>query len=142
MPYGEMAKKRMRAKNAEEYYKNMATLRMNDKYNEDFSRFLQEDPNQWAANDMGVTSPTVFRTLKDATNDWYNNRTPRDLTPEEKKALGLDPRYKYTGYFDSDLINVAKGNTPGWQGTPISNYYRHLAEEKLKASGVNNPTTE
>lgn len=142
MPVGEIAKKRVRAKNAEEYYKNMAALRLNDKYNEDFSIFLEEDPNQWAPDSVGVTSPTVFKTLKDATNDWYNNRTPRDLTPEEKKALGLDPRYKYTGYFDSDLMNVAKGNTPGWQGTPISNYYRHLAEEKLKDSGIAKPTAE
>lgn len=142
MPYGDIAKKRMRAKNAEEYYKNMAALRLNDKYNEDFSKWLGEDPNQWDPNSVGVTSPTVFTTLKDATNDWYNNRTPRDLTPEEKKQLGLDPRYKYTGYFDSDLMNVAKGQTPGWQGTPISNYYRELAKRKLQSAGVENPTAE
>ena len=142
MPYGDIAKKRMRAKNAEEYYKNMAALRLNDKYNEDFSKWLGEDPNQWAPDSVGVTSPTVFKTLKDATDDWYNNRTPRDLTPEEKKQLGLDPRYKYTGYFDSDLMNVAKGQTPGWQGTPISNYYRELAKRKLQSAGVENPTAE
>lgn len=142
MPYGDIAKKRMRAKNAEEYYKNMAAFRLNDKYNEDFSKWLGEDPNQWAPDSVGVTSPTVFKTLKDATNDWYNNRTPRDLTTEEKKQLGLDPRYNYTGYFDSDLMNVAKGQTPGWQGTPISNYYRELAKRKLQAAGVENPTVE
>jgi len=124
MPYGDMAKKKERAKNAEEYYKNMATLRLNDKYNEDFSKFLGEDPNQWAEDFAGTTSPTSFKTLKDATNDWYNNRTPRDLTSEEIKELGLDPRYNYSGYFDSDLLNVAKGQTPGWQGTPISAFYR------------------
>ena len=142
MPYGEMAKKQLRAKNAEEYYKNMAALRLNDKYNEDFSKYLGEDPSQWAPDFAGVTSPTAFKTLKDATDDWYNNRTPRDLTPEEKKQLGLDPRYKYTGYFDSDLMNVAKGQTPGWQGTPIANYYRDLAKRKLQAAGVENPTAE
>jgi hypothetical protein len=84
MPYGDIAKKKERAKNAEEYYKNMAALRLNDKYNEDFSKFLGEDPSQWADDFMGITSPTAFKTLKDATNDWYNNRTPRDLTSEEK----------------------------------------------------------
>lgn len=142
MPYGDIAKKRIRAKNAEEYYKNMAALRLNDKYNEDFSKFLREDPSQWDPDFAGVTSPTAFKTLKDATDEWYNNRTPRDLTPEEKKQLGLDPRYKYTGYFDSDLMNVAKGQTPGWQGTPISNYYRELAKRKLQSAGVENPTAE
>ena len=142
MPYGEMARKQLRAKNAEEYYKNMAALRLNDKYNEDFSRFLGEDPSQWAPDFAGVTSPTVFKTLKDATNDWYNNRTPRDLTPEEKQRLGLDLRYNYIGYFDSDLMNVAKGQTPGWQGTPISNYYRELAKRKLQSAGVENPTAD
>jgi hypothetical protein len=84
MDYGTIAKKRMRAKNAEEYYKNMATLKMNDKYNEDFSKYLGEDPSQWADEFMGITSPTEFKTLKEATNDWYSSRTPRDLTAEEK----------------------------------------------------------
>lgn len=142
MPYGDMAKKKQRAKNAEEYYKNMATLRLNDKYNEDFSKFLREDPSQWADDFMGVTSPTAFKTLKDATNDWYNNRTPRDLTPDEIKKLGLDSRYNYTGYFDSDLLNVAKGQTPGWQGTPISAFYRDQAYKQLQAMGIDKPTAD
>lgn len=139
--YGEISKKRIRANNAEQYYKNMAALKLNNRYSEDFSRFLREDPNQWALDDMGVTSPTVFQSLKDATNDWYNNRTARDLTAAEINALGLDPRYQYKGFSDSDLMNIAKGQTPGWQGTPAARYYRHLAEQKLIASGEK-PTAE
>ena len=138
MPYGDMAKKKERAKNAEEYYKNMAALRLNDKYNEDFSKFLGEDPSQWADDFMGTTSPTAFKTLKDATNDWYNNRTARMLNPNE--VPGYDKRYDYTGFLDSDLMNVARGNTPGWQGSAISEYYRDIARRELQELGINNPT--
>ena len=137
-----IAFKKLRAKNAEEYYKNMGELKAKGLYNDDFSRYLQENPDQWAENFAGVTSPTQFQTLKEATNEWYNNRTPRDLTTAEKKQLGLDSRYNYTGYFDSDLLNVAKGNTPGWQGSPVAGYYRELAKRKLQQSGVNNPTAD
>lgn len=133
MPYGDMAFKRERAKNAEEYYKNMAALRLNDKYNEDFSKFLGEDPNQWATDYAGVTSPTAFKTLKEATNDWYNNRTARTLSPNE--VPGYDKRYDYTGFLDSDLMNVAKGHTPGWQGSAISEYYRNIARLQIEARG-------
>lgn len=141
MPYGQMALKQTRAKNAEEYYKNMAALRLNDKYNEDFSRYLGEDPSQWAPNSTGVTSPTAFKTLKEATNDWYNNRSARDLTAAEIAQMGLDPRYQYQAFLDSDLMNIAKGQTPGWQGTPQASYYRELAKRQLQAIGEQ-PTPE
>ena len=142
MPYGDMAFKRQRAENAKEYYKAAGALAAQNKYDKDFAMFLGEDPNQWAPDFMGITAPTQFQTLKEATNDWYNNRSLRDLTPEEIKAYGGDPRYSYKGFLDNDLMNIARNQTPGWQGTPQARYYRELAKRQLQAAGVSDPTTK
>lgn len=142
MPYGDMAFKRQRAENAKEYYKAAGALAAQNKYNKDFAEFLGEDPNQWADDYMGITAPTQFQTLKEATNDWYDNRTAGDLTPQQMKKLGLDPRYSWKAYLDSDLMRVAQNQTPGWQGTPQAAYYRELAKRQLQAQGNANPTQD
>jgi hypothetical protein len=136
LPYGEYAKKRVRAENAKEWYKNMGALRAADKYNEDFSRFLGETPDQWDENDPGISSPTQFQTLKAATNEWYNNRSLRSATAKEKIAMGLDPRYDYKLFTDDDLMNIARDQTPGWNGSATARYYRHLAEQQVAAKGL------
>ncbi|MEE3484907.1 MAG: hypothetical protein VZQ98_11375 [Bacteroidales bacterium] len=53
-----MAKKRVRAENAKEYYKAAGVLAAQNKYDKDFAMFLGEDPNQWADDYMGITAPT------------------------------------------------------------------------------------
>jgi len=68
----EIAKRKLRAKNAEEYYKNMGTLKQKGLYNEDFSKFLKEDPNQWASDFMGFTSPTAYDDLNAHTSHWFD----------------------------------------------------------------------
>lgn len=136
LPYGEYARKKLRSENAKEWFKNMAILNSKGKYDKDFSEFLGENPNQWALNDPGTTSPTEFQTLKEATNEWYNNRTPRSATAEEKQRLGLDPNYDYTLFTDVDLMNIARDQTPGWNNSAISKYYRNLAEKQVASRGV------
>lgn len=136
LPYGEYARKKLRSENAKEWFKNMAILNAKGKYDKDFSDFLGENPNQWALNDPGTTSPTEFSTLKEATNDWYNNRTPRSATAEEKQRLGLDPNYDYTLFTDTDLMNIARDQTPGWNNSAISKYYRNLAEKQVASRGI------
>lgn len=140
MPYGDMAFKRQRAENAKEYYKAAGALAAQNKFDADFAKFLGEDPNQWAPDFMGITAPTQFQTLKDATNDWYNNRTARSLSPDE--VPNYDRRYDYTGFLDKDLMNIARNQTPGWQGTPQARYYRELAKRQLQAAGIDNPTAD
>lgn len=141
MPYGEMAKKRVRAENAKEYYKAAGVLAAQNKYDKDFAMFLGEDPNQWADDYMGITAPTQFQTLKEATNDWYNNRTPRSATDKEKKELGLDRRYDWKMFSDEDLMNIARDQTPGWQNSPQARYYRDLAKKQLQAEGNAEPSS-
>ena len=141
-PYGDMAFKKLRAENAREYYKNAGVLAAQNKYDKDFAMFNGEDPNQWAENYAGMTAPTQFQTLKEATNDWYNNRSLRSATDEEKKKLGLDRRYDWKLFDDNDLMNIARDQTPGWQNSPQAKYYRHLAEKQLQAEGNENPSSE
>ena len=89
--------------------------------------------NQWRS-----TSPIAFQTLAEATNGWYDKRTPYELTAEQaKRELGsaYDPRKTYTGFLDEDLMNIAGQNTPGWQGSFWSEYYRDLAARQIAARG-------
>lgn len=135
---GKVAKLKTSAENAKEYIKNRGVLEAAGKYNDDLERrFLGFDMDNWNTLGNGIwnrVSPTEMKTLKELTNDWYNNRTARDLSPEEVGA-GYDKRYQYTGFLDSDLLNVARGNTPGWNNSIYSQYYRNLAEQKVAARG-------
>lgn len=146
IPVGEIAKLRTSAANANEYLKNRGKLEAAGLYNSDLEeRFLGYDINNWNTIANGAwdrQSPTEMKTLKELTQDWYNNRTARDLTKADLEAAGIpyDPRYQYSGYLDSDLMNVARGNTPGWNDTVYSRYYRDLAKQKLQRNGINDPT--
>ncbi len=135
---GKVAKLRSSAENAKEYLKNRGLLEASGKYNDDLERrFLGFDVNNWDTLGNGIwsrTSPTEMKTLKELTNDWYNNRTARDLSPEEV-GPGYDRRYDYQGFLDSDLLNIARNNTPGWNNSVYSQYYRDLAEQKVAARG-------
>ena len=144
LPYQEFAFKKERAENAKQYYKNMAALRAAGKYDETWSRFLGEDPSQWADDFAGVTSPTQFQTLKEATADWFNNRTAGELNKADVEAFGMayDPRNKYIGFGQRQLLDIAAGNTPGWNGSVYAKYYRDQAKRQLQAAGIDNPTPE
>ena len=142
IPVGQVAKLRSSAKAAEEYIKNRGLLEAAGKYNSDLEeRFLGYDLANWDTIGGGKTwdrtSPTEMKTLKELTEPWYNNRTARDLTEADLKAAGIpyDKRYQYSGYLDSDILNVARGNTPGWNDSVYSRYYRDLAERQVAASG-------
>lgn len=142
IPVGQVAKLRSSAKAAEEYIKNRGALEAAGKYNSDLEeRFLGYDLANWDTIGGGKTwdrtSPTEMKTLKELTESWYDNRTARDLTEEDLKAAGIpyNKRYQYSGYLDSDILNVARGNTPGWNDSVYSRYYRDLAERQVAASG-------
>lgn len=83
------------------------------------------------------TSPAELKTLKELTESWYNNRTPEILNQEDVESFGMkyDPRYDYTGFADRHLLDIAAGETPGWNGSIYSDYYRDLARRKVAAKG-------
>ena len=127
---------------ANEYIKNRGLLEAKGLYNADLEeRYLGHDLSRWDTIGGGQiwdrTSPVEAKTLKELTESWYDNRTARDLTEEDLKAARIpyDKRYQYSGYLDSDILNVARGNTPGWNDSVYSRYYRDLAERQVAASG-------
>lgn len=147
MPTGDINKLKMGSKIAQEYLRNRAMLEAQNKYNDDFERYVNggKSIENWDTLKDGVwtrQSPSEFTTLKAATENWFNNRTPHALTKDDVVSFGMpyDKRYDYTGYTYKDLTNVASKNTPGWVSSPIANYYRHIAKQQLLNEGVKDPT--
>lgn len=147
IPTGDINKLKMGSKIAQEYLRNRAMLEAQNKYNDDFEKYVNggKSIEDWDTLKDGVwtrQSPSEFTTLKAATENWFNNRTPHALTKDDVVGFGMpyDKNYDYTGYTYKDLTNVASKNTPGWIGSPIANYYRHIAKQQLLNEGVKDPT--
>lgn len=147
IPTGDINKLKMGSRIAQEYLRNRATLEAQNKYNDDFEKYVNggKSIENWDTLKDGMwtrQSPSEFTTLKAATENWFNNRTPHALTKDDVVSFGMpyDKNYDYTGYTYKDLTNVASKNTPGWVGSPIANYYRHIAKQQLLDEGVKNPT--
>lgn len=147
IPTGDVNKLKMGSKIAQEYLRNRAALEAQNKYNDDFEKYVNggKSIENWDTLKDGMwnrQSPSEFTTLKAATENWFNNRTPHALTKDDVIGFGMpyDKNYDYTGYTYKDLTNVASKNTPGWVGSPIANYYRYIAKQQLLDEGVKNPT--
>lgn len=119
MPYGEMALKMTRAKNAEDYYKNMATLKANGLYDRDFSEFLEENPDQWASNSVGVNTPTTYKDLNNWTHHLFDDM-----------ELSYDPELskKYPGYLAytksrDTMGKIVDNNIAQLANTDLGRYY-------------------
>lgn len=121
----EIAKRKLRAKNAEEYYKNMGILKQKGLYNEDFSKFLGEDPNSWTSDFMGITSPTAYDDLNSHTTHWFDkvNRDAYLYTDES----GFD----YYGVRPEDLNAVMDQNMPDFLSSDYGKYQMELAKRQL-----------
>lgn len=142
MPVGEISKLRQSADAAREYIKNRGKLEAAGLYNSDLEeRFLKFDLNNWRTLDDGVwnrISPLQAKSLKELTESSYNNRTAHDLTKEEVLSFDgqtYDPRMRYKGFTDADLLKIANTVAPGLTGTPWNDYFRDLAARKVVASG-------
>jgi len=86
----------------------------------------------WDTGANGVwtrTSPSELKTLKELTEPWYNQRTAHilDKAGVESFNMKYDPRYTYTGFTENDLLDIAAGQTPGWNGSIYADYYRNIA---------------
>lgn len=143
MPTGDIAKLKQSAETAKEYIKNRGKLEAAGLYNPDLEeRFLGFDLNNWDTIENGKAwdrvSPIQAKSLKELTESSYNNRTPHDLTKDEVlsfKGQSYDPRMKYKGFTDNDLLNIANTVAPGLAGTPWNDYFRDIAAKKVAASG-------
>ena len=132
------------------YKQAQASLMANDKFSQDAENFYLKSKGLPSFEDFSTigpngehnqwrnASPMAFKSLKEVTNDWFDKRTPYELTPAKaKQVLGkeYDARKTYTGFLDEDLMKIAGNNTTGWQGSFWSDYYRNLAKRQILASG-------
>lgn len=147
LPVGDINKLKMGSKIAQEYLRNKAQLEAQNKFNQDYEDFITGGKNLQGWNTIrdGLwtrQSPAQFVTLKEATDNWFNNRTPHTLTKKDVEGFGMkyDRRYDYTGFTMGDIKGIAAKNTPGWQGSTISDYYRDLAKRQLLSEGIEKPT--
>ena len=146
MPTGDIAKLRQSAEAAKEYIKNRGILEASGKWDPNFERFANQGRmlEDWDTMSGGVwnrTSPAELKTLKELTEPWYNQRTAHTLDKAGVESFGLqyDPRYDYTGFTNQDLLNIAAGQTPGWNGSIYADYYRDVARRQLQSMGIENP---
>lgn len=146
---GDIAKLRSSAENAKEYIKNRGILEASGKWDPEFEKFANygQTLEGWDTIGNGIwnrTSPAEVKTLKELTESWYNNRTAHMLDKAGVESFGMqyDPRYDYMGFTSKDLLDIASGQTPGWNGSIYSDYYRQLAKNKLQAMGVENPSAQ
>lgn len=155
-PYADYNNKKLRAANYQTYRQNMAKLEAAGKYDPDQEAYAlmrrygrSDDPSNWNLDEMGITnwdrlSPVQAVSLKDATQDWFDKRTPYTLSPDQVRQAGInyDPRYEYTGWLESDLQRTAGENVPGWNGSFAAEYFRDKARRDLAAAGISNPTED
>lgn len=157
-PYADYNNKKLRAANYQTYKENMGKLQAQGLYDPDQEAFdllrrygRSDDPSTWNLDAMGISnwdrlSPVQAKSLKDATDEWFDKRTAHLLTKDQVASFGdnyakaYDPRYDYTGYTDDDLMNVAGENIPGWRGTFYADYFRDRAKRQLQQQGITNPT--
>lgn len=150
IPAGDIAKVRQSAAAANEYLKNKGILEAAGKWDPQFELFANggRSIDDWdTVNGSGVwnrTSPAEVKSLKELTESWYNNRTAHALDKAGVESFGMkyDPRYDYVGWTDKDAMDIAAGQTPGWNGGIYSKYYRELAKQKLAAAGAKNITPD
>ena len=147
MDVARIARNRQSALAANEFIKNRGILEAKGLYNADFDNAINGTRlEDWDSSNVvwNRVSPTEYRTIKELTEDWYNSRTPYNLTKEQVESFGMkyDPNYNYTGFTYEDLMDVAAQNTPGWQNSVYANYYRDQAKQQLIAEGNTNPSNQ
>lgn len=147
MPTGDIAKLRQSAETAKEYIKNRGVLQATGKWDPEFEAFVNNGYSleDWDTIGNGSvwtkSSPTEIKTLKELTEPWYNQRTAHmlDKAGVESFNMQYDPRYDYVGFTNKDLLDIAAGQTPGWNGSIYADYYRDVARKQLQSLGVKNP---
>lgn len=146
MPVGKINQLKESAVAANEYLKNRGILESAGKFDRDLEDFVNKGMtlDNWDTARDGMwtrRSPIEAVTLRDLTYDSYKGRTPRDLTAADfqndprLKNYKWDPRYRWSGYLDSDLMKVAPGASASLASDPRAAYFRDLARKKVIASG-------
>lgn len=149
IPVDEIRMLKQSATNAQKYMDLRAQMMANGTYDDDYEKFfnkgLAEDWDTIGQNQIfNLGSPRKFRTLKQATQDWFDKRTPHLLTKDQviKSGHKYDPGFDYIGYTMEDMLQTAGLHTPAWRNSPEYAYYRSKAEQQLRDAGEKNITPD
>ena len=150
VPYDKVAKARQNAKAGEEYIKNRGILAAKGLYDKDYTDFWLNEQGykpfeEWSAEDglWNISSPIEYKDLFTATDPWFKNMKPHDMTAEQVRRAGYtyNPKYKYSGIPVEDLEQITGDKIPGFMNSIEGRYYRNKVEKELAAAGIE-PTKE
>lgn len=119
----DVARLKTRANNAIDWYKAMGQLRQKGLYNEDFSRFLEETPDQWASDFMGYSSPTAYDDLNAHTSHWFDN-------VNKNGYIGTKDGYDIYGVRAEDLNAAMDSQIPDFVNSDYGRYQLELAKRQ------------
>lgn len=72
----------------------------------------------------GREAPGIYKTLGNATNDWYDEIQPTDK--------GRKNGFMWTGIDMDDLLNIAKPRAQAFANTQLGGYYKYLIKEDIR----------
>lgn len=145
IPYSKVATARQNAKVGEEYIKARGALAAKGLYDKDYTDFWLAEQGykpfeEWSAEDgaWNISSPIEYKDLFTATDPWFKNMKPHELTKKQVLDANYeyDPRYKYTGIPEEDLYQVTGERIPGFMNSIEGRYYRDRVKRELEAAGV------
>lgn len=150
IPYEKAAIMRQNAKAGEEYLKARGALAAKGLYDKDYNDFWLREQGytpfeEWDSSKgvWNITSPVEYKSLFDATNPWFKNLKPHELTKQQviDAKHPYDPNYIYTGIPIDDLRAVTAAGIPGFMNSIEGRYYRDYVSKRLAAQGIE-PTEE
>lgn len=132
-PVGEINKRKVAAKAAEEYLKNIGQLQAQNKYDPGFEKFVLAQQglpmlDSWDTGVNGIwtrTAPAEFQTLNQATAHWFDNMEGSDK--------GTKGGYDYFGIDDSDLEDVANPHIQGFTDSLLGKYYLSRIRDRVSS---------
>lgn len=145
IPYSKVATARQNAKIGEEYIKARGALAAKGLYDKDYTDFWLAEQGykpfeEWSAEDgaWNISSPIEYKDLFTATDPWFKNMKPHELTKQQviDANYEYDPRYKYTGIPEEDLYQITGERIPGFMNSIEGRYYRNRVKRELEAAGV------
>ena len=131
-PVGDIAQLRQSSKIGQQYLAAIQDARRRGEYDQQFEDFLLQQSGLPSFNDFSTlkngqwerTAPGIYKTLGNATNDWYDEIKPTDK--------GSKNGYLWRGIDMNDLINIAKPRAQAFSNTDLGKYYKHLIEEDYR----------
>lgn len=136
MPYGDIAKLRESAKNAEQYLKARTELEMKGLYNPLMAKYDGHDMATYSTRDSGIwdkMSPTPFENVATFSNPYFEGMKP-NVHKESKNGIDYDVEQ----ITDEDLKAIADAHynelvsTP--QGQMMYKYYQDIARANGSAN--------